>query len=262
MGAHPAEPPEQVGQMAAEHPAVGVHFVDDDEAQVLEELGPLRVVGEDARMEHVRIRDDDVRPRADAAPGVSRGVPVVDIGADVLPEQILQVEDLLLLVLGERLGGEEVERARVGLPEDPVEDRRVVAKRLAGSGRSDRGDVLPRFDAVEHLPLVGIERFDAPAAIGVAQAGVDVLRKVPVVARFRREMAERGDAPERGAGVQLGDQRPDRGAPLRRREGDPGAGASPATVLQFRRFHRLGSGAGEVRTVEESRLSGTVPGPR
>ena len=214
-------------------------------------------------MEHVRIRDDDVRPRADAAPGVSRGVPVVDIGADVLPEQILQVEDLLLLVLGERLGGEEVERAGVGLPEDPVEDRRVVAKRLAGSGRSDRGDILPPFDAVEHLPLVGIERFHAPAAIGVAQAGVDVLRKVPVVAGFRREVAERGDSPECGAGVQFGDQRPDRGAPLGRRERDPGsAGASSGTIQECSRFH--GSGVRRRRSpmrAEIPRLNGTVSGP-
>ena len=250
VGAHPAEPAEQVGQMAAEHPAVGVHLVDHDEAQVLEELGPLRVVGEDARMEHVRVRDDDVRPGADAAPGVARGVPVVDVGADVLPEQILQIEDLLLLVLRERLGGEEIERAGVGLPEDPVEDRRVVAKCLAGSGRRDRGDVLSRLDPVEHLPLVGIERFDAPAAIRVAEAGVDVLRKVPVVAGLRRKMAERGDSPERGARLQFGDQRPDCGAPLGRRERDAGAGSGP--VLQFNRFHGLGSGAGGVRSVQES----------
>ena len=101
---------------------------------------------------------------------------------------------------------------------------------------------------------MGIELLDAPAAIGVAQAGVEVLREVPVVARFRREMAERGDSPERGAGIEFGDQRPDRGAPLGRRKGDPGtAGARAGTVLNGSRCHGLESGAGEIRTVQESR---------
>ena len=252
VGAHPPEPPEQIGQVAPEHPAVGVHLVDDDEAQVLEELGPLRVVRKDARVEHVRVRDDDVRPGADAAPGIARGVPVVDVGPNALPGEVPQfpdqAEDFLLLVLREGLGGEEVERAGVGLRENPAEDRRVVAKRLAGSGRGDRRDVLPRFDPVEHFPLVGIELLDAPAAIGLAEPLVDVFREVPVVAGFRREMAERGDSPERGAGVQFGHQRPDGGAPLGRGEGDPGsAGASSGAVLRFSRFHGLGSGSGSAR---------------
>ena len=43
------EPPQDVGDMAAEDPAIGMRLVDDDEAELLEELVPLGVVRQDAR---------------------------------------------------------------------------------------------------------------------------------------------------------------------------------------------------------------------
>ncbi len=44
------QPADHVGQMAAEHPAVLVNLVYDHVLEVLEELHPLRVVGQDAGM--------------------------------------------------------------------------------------------------------------------------------------------------------------------------------------------------------------------
>ncbi len=63
-----------VGDVRAEHAAVCVHLVDDHVFQVLEELRPLGVVGEDALVQHVGIGDDDipvVRTALRASPGVS-----------------------------------------------------------------------------------------------------------------------------------------------------------------------------------------------
>ena len=55
--------PQHVGEVAAEDAAIGVQLVDDDEAQVLEQLRPLRVVRQDPRVQHVGVAEHDVRAR-------------------------------------------------------------------------------------------------------------------------------------------------------------------------------------------------------
>ena len=60
VGADPEQPAQDVGDMAAEHAAVGVQLVDDDDPELLEQLEPLGVVGEDRRVEHVRVGDHDL----------------------------------------------------------------------------------------------------------------------------------------------------------------------------------------------------------
>ena len=65
VGAQPQEPPQHVGDVGAEHAAVRVQLVDDDDPQLLEQLEPLGVVGEDRRVEHVRVRHHDLPGLAD-----------------------------------------------------------------------------------------------------------------------------------------------------------------------------------------------------
>ena len=48
--------PEQVGQMAPEDTSVRMQFVDDHILEVLEDTGPLGVMGQDALVEHVGVR--------------------------------------------------------------------------------------------------------------------------------------------------------------------------------------------------------------
>ena len=83
--AQPPQPPEDVGHVRAEHAAQAVQLVDHDVAEVLEQLHPLRVVRQDALVEHVGVRDHDVRPRPDRLARVLRRVAVVrerpDVGA-------------------------------------------------------------------------------------------------------------------------------------------------------------------------------------
>ena len=43
--AQPHQPAQHVGQVGAEHAAVGVDFVDDDVFQVFKQLDPLGMVG-------------------------------------------------------------------------------------------------------------------------------------------------------------------------------------------------------------------------
>ena len=75
VGAQPQEPPQDVGDVAAEHAAVRVQLVDDDHPQLLEQLEPLGVVGEDRRVEHVRVGDHDLPGLADRPTGSAPACP-------------------------------------------------------------------------------------------------------------------------------------------------------------------------------------------
>ena len=136
--AHAAQPAQHVGEMAAEHAAIGVQLVDHHVAQVLEQLRPARMVRQDARVDHVGIAQHHVRAAADGAARVLRRVAVVGEDADlqfVGPRQpARQLVQLGQLVLRQRLGRKEIQRAAGRVPQDGAEHRRVVAERLARRG--------------------------------------------------------------------------------------------------------------------------------
>ena len=73
VGADPEEATKDVGDVAAEYPAIRVQLVDDDDLELLEQLEPLGVVREDRRMEHVRVGDDDLAGGADRPSGWAPG---------------------------------------------------------------------------------------------------------------------------------------------------------------------------------------------
>ena len=191
--AQPLQPPEDVGHVRAVDAAVAVQLVHDHVAQVLEQLHPLRVVRQDPLVQHVGVRDHDVGPRADGLARVLRRVAVVGEGADVGAERLDHRVELGELVLGQRLGGEEVEGPRVGVLQDAVEDGQVVAEGLArGRGRHhDRA--LPRRRHVVGRPLVGVEPLVAPAAEHVAELPVKLGREVGELRRPGRVVAEGGE---------------------------------------------------------------------
>jgi hypothetical protein len=118
------------------------------------------------------------------------------------------------LVLGQRLGREEVEGAGVGVLQDPVEDRQVVAEGLARGGRRDDHDVLPRLDPLVGLALVGVEPLVAPPGERLLQLRVQVRREVDDLGGLGREVAQRGqdglgaERPLDLEALQDGEQRP------------------------------------------------------
>jgi len=88
---------------------VGVGLVDDDKAQVGKKVGPQGVVGQDAEVEHVGVCEEDVGLAAQPGAGRLGCVAVVDAkagGTQLIMGQLVQAAEL---VLGEGLGGEEVE---------------------------------------------------------------------------------------------------------------------------------------------------------
>jgi len=141
-----------------------VELVEHHVLQILEELHPLGVVGEDPGVEHVRIRDDHVPGGADGRPGLRRRVAVIGEGLELDVHLAGQPLELGELVLGERFGREQVQGSRRGILRDRVEDRQVVAEGLARRGRCHHHDVLLLMRDVERRGLVRVERLHTARA--------------------------------------------------------------------------------------------------
>ncbi len=170
VGTDAQQPAQDVGDVAAEDAPVGVRLVDDDEAKLLEELEPLRVVRQDGRAEHVRVGDHDLAGLADDGPDGCRGVAVVDGRREVHVRQRGEVAELRQLVLAEGLGGEQVERAGCRVLGDGLQDRQVVAERLARCGGRHDGHVPARAQRLQRLRLVAVQGADAASLQGLHEA--------------------------------------------------------------------------------------------
>ena len=177
----PPQPAQDVRDVRAEDAAVDVRLVDDDVAEVREDVSPAVVVREDADVEHVRVREDDVRPLADLPAPLGRRVAVVDRGPQPLEPEL---RERARLILRERLRRVEVERPRLRLAGDRVEDGEVERERLprGRAGRDD--DVLAALRRLPRLGLVSEERRDAGRDERGGDARIEVVRK-----RLERRLA-------------------------------------------------------------------------
>ena len=156
-GCDAAQPADHVGDVRAEHPAVGVGLVDDDPLEVCEEIPPAPVVGQDSDVEHVGVAQHEVASPAYGRPLVLRRIAVVDRVAEVRRVQGRQGAGL---VLSERLGRVQVERPALRITGDRVENRQVEGERLARS----RGRGHHHSAAVCRLEGVGLVAEQGPDA--------------------------------------------------------------------------------------------------
>ena len=183
VGADPEQPAQHVGDVTAEHAAVGVQLVDDDELELLEQLEPLGVVGQDRRVEHVRVGHDDLAgargPSSGSAPACRRRRSTVMMCSPAGAGELAELGDL---VLAERLGREQEEGARGRVLGDGLQDGQRVAQRLARRRRRDDDDVL-----------AGVDRLDAPPPGGCTAARSRVRRG-------RRRSARSSQSGHRGEG--------------------------------------------------------------
>ena len=154
------EPAQHVGDVAAEHAAIGVHLVDDDVAQVLEELRPLGVMRQDRLVQHVRVGDHDVAVQADGLACIAGGVAVEGEGLDAEIAGTIEFQQLGHLVLGQCLGREQVQRLGLVL-HGRADHRQGVAQRLAAGGGGDDGHVLAALAGLPGFGLVAVELLDA-----------------------------------------------------------------------------------------------------
>ena len=190
------EPPEHVREVAPEDPAVRVELVDDDVAEVLEQPDPLRVVRQDPRVEHVGIREHHVGPGPDRAPRVLRRVPVVRVDPE-RRQGARQLLELRQLILREGLRGEEIEGPRRGLAQEGLQDRQVVAERLAGGGRRHHDAVAALAEEVESPGLVRVEGLDPARPERVGEIRIDRVGNRDRLGRPSREPAKSRHGPSR-----------------------------------------------------------------
>ena len=143
-----------------------MQLVDDDKAQVLEQLGPPGMVREDARVQHVGIAQHHVRTRANRPPRVLRRVAVIGEHADrvgaLTGHQGRHLVQLRKLILRQGLRRKQIQAARGRIFQDAVEHGGVVAERFARGGGRDDHDVAAGQGVVDGIGLMGVQPVDAP----------------------------------------------------------------------------------------------------
>ena len=188
------EPPDDVGQVAAENAAVVVQLVDDNVAKILKQPLPLGVVRQDARVQHVRVGDHQVGAGPDGFARVLRSVAVVGKGSKIVAQLFRPAVELHQLVLRQGLGGKKVERPRIRIFNQLAQDRQVVTKRFAGGRGSHHHDVLSLVRQGGGNGLVRVEVFNALRPEGLLDALGKKLRKRHDLCLPRRIMPHGGDA--------------------------------------------------------------------
>ncbi len=117
-------------------------------------------------MQHLGVREQHVRVRAYPRAFVGRRVAVVG-GGDEIGDQPLA--ERAQLVLRERLGREHEQCGVVCAVDHRLDDRQLVAERLAGRGTGRDDDAAPVAERVDRVGLMRPQRVDA----AFAQAGRD-----------------------------------------------------------------------------------------
>ena len=234
-GRGPAQAPEDVRHVGAKDAAIDVRLVDDDVAQVLEDVSPAVVMRQKPDVQHVGVREDEVGPLPDLPALLGGRVAVVDRRPEA---RELELGEAPRLILGERLRRVEVERPLLRVGRERVQHRQVESERLPARGARRDDDVLAAPRRFQGLDLVLVELLDAAPAKCFRKPGMEVRRDRGEASLLRRdnrgvrdllgreELAPEGGCHRHGAMVAsgpLGTSLPhDRDLRLGRRRRDPG----------------------------------------
>ncbi|KJR82362.1 uncharacterized protein SPSK_02954 [Sporothrix schenckii 1099-18] len=167
-GAHAPQPAHDEGHVRAHEAVVVVQLVDHDIPQPLQERAPAALLRQNGGVQHVGVREDDARLLANAVALFPRRIAVVRLHENVAQVRHVcqEVAQAALLVLGERLGWEDVHGARERVIFECMDHRQLEDERLARARRRRHHDVAARVQRVNGLGLVHIELRDA---FGVVQ---------------------------------------------------------------------------------------------
>ena len=188
-----AKPPQHVREVAAEDAAVAVQFVENDVAQVFKQARPARVMRQDAGVQHVRVCQYDVALLANRFPRVARSVAIVSEYAEAVCEPPAEVVKLGQLILRQSLRGEQIQRARVRIFQDGVQDRQVVTQRFSRGGWRHYDNVFPCVNGFGGGGLVRVELPDAFSGVRGRQIRMDPGRHVGPLCFAGRKMADGGE---------------------------------------------------------------------
>ncbi len=188
-----AESAENIAKMATEDAAVGVQFVDDNVAKIFEQARPARVMRENAGVQHVGIGENDLAFFADSFAGIGGRVAIVGENAEAIVETLIQIVEFGKLVLCKGFGGEQVERAGVGIFQDGVQDRQVVAERFSGSGGGDDDDIFSGVDRFCCCGLMSVETANVFGGVSCGEVGMNPGGEVGPLGLARGEVADGGE---------------------------------------------------------------------
>jgi hypothetical protein len=172
-----------------------VRLVNYYESQVGNEIRPQRVIGQDADREHVGIGQNDVAAFSELGAGLTLGISVVRVKDDRARglQHACQFFERAQLVLRERLGRKEIERARARFVQDGFEDGDVVTERLAGGCAGCDDDVFAGARGVDRVRLVRKEFLDVIRPEAVREGGLERGVQAREFRRARREMLQVND---------------------------------------------------------------------
>ena len=216
--ADPAQAAQQVGHVGAEDPPQDVELVDHHVLQPGQVGGPLGVVGQQGRVQHLGVgqQHGGLAP----GPGALLGAAVAVVGGGDEAGQV-ELEQGAGLVLGQRLGREDAEggagpdRGQGGLG-----DGGLVAERLARRGAGGQHHRAAGPDLVDGRGLVGPQPVDA--------------RGAPRPGRAAAGPARRSGPPGRAAARGGPGRGPPRGRPGKGSSGVTGASAIVASLRRAR----------------------------
>jgi len=186
-----------VGEVRTKDATIRVELVDYDVLQVGKEPRPPGVVRHDARVQHVRVREEhsSALPRRSAC--IVGGVAIVGDGADVQVGVSHQRTQRFLLIARERLGWKQVEGCRCRVGGEGLEDREVVAKALPRGGRSCDDHVLAPRCELERARLVAIQVLDTPPPKRADDPLGQLRRHLGNACRLRFDCVAPSDVPPR-----------------------------------------------------------------
>ena len=129
--------------MAAKYSPVRVQFVQHYKFEVLKKPAPFSVMRQDAPVEHIGIAENDMTMRAYRRPRVLRRIAIVGIDTNTAcAKRVCPAHEVVQLIVGEGLGGVEVERSRIRFFEDALKHGQVVAKGFTRSRGRDNHHIL------------------------------------------------------------------------------------------------------------------------
>jgi hypothetical protein len=137
-----------------EDAAQDVRLVDGHDLQVAQKVGPGLVVGQDADVQHVGVRKQDVRPAPDVRAEGVRRVAIIGRRMDSAQAEVL---DLAELILGEGLRRVEEDSPTLRPAQRVLKSWDLVAQRLPTSRRRRYHHVLTDQDPLVRLQLMRVQ---------------------------------------------------------------------------------------------------------
>ena len=156
-------------------------------------------------MEHIGIAENEVCACANRTPRVLWCIAVVRERADRLPgaglEGFAERMQLGELVLRQGLGGKQIERPARRVLQDRIQNRDVVAQRLARGRRCDHDCMAVGHRMADGFCLMAVKLGDATRLERCPQPMVDSVRTGRVLGDRRRQAPDGGNVELRGVGT-------------------------------------------------------------